>query len=93
MSLRRCMAEIDSAEFAEWIAYYQVEPFGEERADLRAGIGAAVVANVNRGAGAKAFSAVDFMPQFGGKRSDEQTPEQMMAVMLAVDAAQKARRR
>ena len=26
---------IDSKEFAEWMAYYQIEPFGEERADLR----------------------------------------------------------
>jgi hypothetical protein len=33
-------------ELAEWAAYYQCEPFGEERADLRAGIVASVIANV-----------------------------------------------
>jgi hypothetical protein len=86
------MAEIDSAEFSEWLAFYQVDPFGEERADLRAGINSAVIANIHRGGGIKAFTAADFMPQFD-RQEVTQTPEQMMAVMLAVDAAQQARRR
>ena len=85
------MAEIDSAEFSEWLAFYSIDPFGEERADLRAGINSAVIANIHRGAGVKAFSATDFMPQFDRKETT-QTPEQMMAVMMAVDAAQKAQK-
>ncbi len=48
---------------AEWIAYNQLEPIGEERADLRAGIIASTVANVHRGK-RKAFKASDFMPKF-----------------------------
>lgn len=34
-----------SQEFGLWIAYHQIEPFGEVRADLRAGIVASTVAN------------------------------------------------
>lgn len=37
MSVAEAQARIGSAEFAEWMAYYRVEPFGEERADLRNG--------------------------------------------------------
>ena len=37
MSVRQAQQEISSVEFAEWVAYYQLEPFGEDRADLRCG--------------------------------------------------------
>lgn len=37
-----------SSELTGWIAYFGLEPFGEERADLRSGIVAAVIANANR---------------------------------------------
>jgi hypothetical protein len=50
-------------EREEWAAYFDVEPWGEERADLRAGIIASTVANVNRGR-RKPFKPSDFMPEF-----------------------------
>ena len=53
---------LSSHELVEWEIYSQHEPFGEERADLRAGIIAAVIANTNRGKDQKAFSPTDFMP-------------------------------
>lgn len=49
------------------MAYFEVDPFGEERADLRAGIVASAVANANRVKG-KSFKPKDFMPQFDQKR-------------------------
>ena len=33
--MRELLQRIDSRELAEWQAYYRIEPFGEERADLR----------------------------------------------------------
>ncbi len=47
---------------AEFIAYDRVDPWDQSRADLRAGIIASVIANVNRGKKSKTFSARDFMP-------------------------------
>lgn len=44
------------------MAYYQLEPFGEERDDLRSGIIASTIANANRGKGQKPFKPSDFMP-------------------------------
>ena len=33
--MRELLARIDSRELSEWMAFYSIEPFGEERADLR----------------------------------------------------------
>lgn len=63
------MAKMSWRQYSAWQAYANVEPFGEERADLRAGIVASLIANVNRDTTQKPtpFSAVDFMPDFEGK--------------------------
>lgn len=46
------------------MAYFQFEPWGEERADLRSGIVASTIANVNRGKNTPAFKPEDFMPKY-----------------------------
>ena len=58
---------IPSDMLTEWIAYFRIDPFGEERADLRAGIIASTVANAFRSRGRSARPA-DFMPRFEPKR-------------------------
>lgn len=80
------LAHISARELAEWEAYYRLEPFGEERADLRAGIIAATEANAHRDAKKhrKAYEPGDFMPRFDlqqKKQSPQQTREfaRMMA--------------
>lgn len=53
------------ADLLTWYAYGNIEPFGEERADLRAGIVASTIANCHRDPSkGKAFQAGDFMPRF-----------------------------
>lgn len=79
MSLRRAQAEISAAEFAEWQAFYAIEPFGEERADLRAAIIAATVANSMRVKG-RVLTPADFMPDFGDG-SKRQTAQEMEAIL------------
>lgn len=51
-TVRELENRLSSAEFAEWMAYYSLEPFGEARDDYRAGLIAATVANC-AGAGKK----------------------------------------
>lgn len=91
MTVRRLLADTTSAELVEWMVYYQMEPFGPERADLQAGIVAATVANVNRDVKKqkKPYSAQDFMPKFtggaGGKA--EKSPEELRRKWEAVVAA------
>lgn len=76
MSVAQCQREVSAPELSEWIAYDHIEPFGERRADLRAGIVAAVTANAFRGKDSKPFQASDFMPDFD-KKLQQQTPEEM----------------
>lgn len=56
-------------QFVEWAAYSRLEPFGEERADLRAALITAKIHNVNVTKKSDLASPLDFMPNFsnGGK--------------------------
>jgi hypothetical protein len=75
----RPVAELQSSmsalEFAEWMAYTRIAPWGETRADLRAGIVASTIANINRAKKQKAYSPLDFMPRF--EPPDRPSPEQL----------------
>lgn len=72
------LGRMTSRQVAEWMAYNQIEPFGEERADLRAGIVASTIANVNRGKG-QPMKPADFMPKFD-RRETDQDPNLMKAM-------------
>jgi hypothetical protein len=71
------------------MAYAGLEPFGEERADLRAGIVASTVANTARDPKVQRdpFTPQEFMPKFESKDSTEQTPEQMLSIVEMLNAA------
>jgi len=58
------LREMRPYELAEWIAFFGINPWGEERADLRAGIVASTLANVNRDPKRRPepYRATDFMP-------------------------------
>ena len=85
MTVGELSNRMSSHELQEWIAYSLIEPFGEWRADLRAGIVASTIANVNRGKGRRAYKATDFMP-FERPQRKAQTPEEMKAVAHRVAA-------
>jgi flagellar basal body rod protein FlgC len=66
------------------MAYYQLEPFGEERDDLRAGIVASTIANANRNPKKRArpFQAKEFMPRFDEEREPQSWEEQLHIVEM-----------
>ncbi len=79
---------MSSREFAEWMAYYSIEPFGEEPANLRHGILTSVLANAHRDAKKQPqpFKPEDFMPKFDQPRADNEskwqaTKEKFMALV------------
>ena len=64
-TIQELRAVLSYAEFQEWCWYYQIEPWGEDRADLRAGIVASTIANYAgklRAEGAEPAIPADFMP-------------------------------
>ncbi len=60
------LREMTLAQFYEWRAYDDLEPFDETRADLRAASIVAAILNVNRRKGSRPVSLQDCMLRFGG---------------------------
>jgi len=87
------LEEIDAALFREWMIYDSIRPFGEEGADLRAGIIASTMANLQS---KKKFKPSDFMPcvKLTKTKSRRQTPDQMKAIlgMAKTAAVERAKR-
>ena len=61
MSVRRAQREIDAVEFAEWMAYHSLEPWGEDRAGIISSTMANAAPHVRR---RQPFVPQDFMPWF-----------------------------
>lgn len=77
------------AEYAQWQAYFQIEPWGSHVQDLRAGQIAAVVANANRDPAQRPqpFLPLDFAPwnHLGQQKAEPETyadPEAHSAAIL-----------
>lgn len=72
----------------EWQDYAILEPFGEIRADLRAAIISATIANVFRGKKQRAYRPADFMPKFGKVEVEERqqpTPQQLSQKVFVIN--------
>lgn len=78
------LARLPQRVWSEWQEFAMLEPFSEERADLRAGIIAATVANcLARGKGKPAFKPRDFMPQFEERvRSEPRASEHYQQALM-----------
>jgi hypothetical protein len=79
-----------SSEWAEVMALDSVQPFlGPERADLRTGIVASLIANVNRDPEkSQPFTPLDFMP-FNKQQQSEQSAEDQITVARMITEAQR----
>lgn len=78
------LSDMSWSELAVWLAFSSVEPLGDLRADLRAAITTAVIANCNRNPGTPPYSVSDFLPVFWkGERMVEVTNEEALLAELA----------
>ena len=73
------LAHISAREFAEWMAYAGLEPFGEPRADFRHAQALQMLANVNRTEGEpyplSAFLPEPIEPEPEDEDTDEDEPD------------------
>lgn len=74
MTIGDLLSRLDSAELSEWMAFYNLEPFGPEAEAYRSSLLAAQIQNYS-GFAKKAAQPKDFMP----KRDRIQTPEEQLA--------------
>lgn len=68
--VREAQTRCTHAEFLEWCAFYSIQPWGEERADLRIAQLCSIVANVAKGKKGRPFKPSEFMPRFGPARQN-----------------------
>lgn len=62
-------------QFLAWYVFHtQVELVGEERADMRMGTLASLIANMFSGKGSKKFKPLDFMPYTKDPKVSERKP-------------------
>lgn len=62
MTVGQLLASTSSSELAEWMAFDQIEPFGDPRADLRSAIVAAAVVNHSFSPPKQGVAPAAFMP-------------------------------
>ena len=88
LPVRELLARMGSDELTEWMAFYQLEPFGDFRADLRSAIVASTLANAHRSKEGKPFTPEDFMPfvhkHHKEHRSDQPTASEADASRLNI---------
>jgi hypothetical protein len=80
MSVAEAQARISAREFAEWIAYYGMSPFGPQRDDIRSGVLGASLASMWAKKGSR-LKASDFMPDFEKSKPEnrQESQEQIWA--------------
>ncbi|MDR5776624.1 MULTISPECIES: hypothetical protein [unclassified Caballeronia] len=95
MSVRRAKLEVSSAEFADWVALYEREPWGEHIEDLRVGALMSLLYNMSRAQDAPVASAAQFTPWSGWSRDSlkprKRSAHEIVASMLGVDLEAAAR--
>lgn len=79
MTVAELGARMSSREFSEWMAYYAIEPFGEERADLRQALTTSAVHNSIQAQSKhpKWTKPEDFMPY--SEQAQPKTPDEPLA--------------
>ena len=85
MTVGELLRKLPSSEFNEWFAYSDLEPFGEERADLRSGIVASTIASIYRKKGSRQPKPQDFMPKFGKPVERRQSTEEQIALIKSLE--------
>lgn len=89
MPVRELLERIPSYELSEWQAFYRVDPFGDQRADLRQGITSAIIANMFADKG-KAQPPMVFMPFREPEPEPEPDPQPAKQQMTIVQQIHQA---
>ena len=88
--MKQLYLETDSAELSEWEAYYNLEPWGESKEDIRTGIIASTIVNVNTGKNAKTFTYNDFIlkskleAEHEARHKQKQSSKQIASTLVGI---------
>lgn len=88
MSVAQLKATLPASEVAYWFALYELDPWGEQRADLRQAYTTTVIANSMGGGKTK---PLDFMPYLQGEKKRQTPQEQETIIRRFANAANAAK--
>lgn len=81
MTVRQLESKLEASELNEWMAFFNMEPWGAVREDYRAGIIASTLVNVNGGKkGGKPAQPTDFFDLYTRHNNRKQTNEQQINI-------------
>ena len=87
MTVKQLMQELGPAEIQGWLEYYRLEPFGQARGDMQAGIVASMVATVANSLGGgkgKLPEPSDFMLEFKRKAETSDPAKTVQSIISAL---------
>lgn len=77
--------ELDEGQLDRWMAFDKLDPFGDERADLRSGLLGSTLANLQIASGPK-LQPSHFMPFSGSGRRKRQSTRLQIAICRQIAA-------
>jgi hypothetical protein len=76
MTRAELLTRISSAELSDWLTYYELEPWGEQQAEYRAGLIASAMANTTRSKRSDhLFKPAEFMRELYIEEAKQDLPE------------------
>lgn len=90
MTVGELLARMSSRELTEWLAFSQIEPIGDAREDLRAGIIASTIANSFRDTEKqkKPYSPADFMIDWDNPpKREKKSPGNLLEMVERINVA------
>lgn len=90
MTRAELLARMSGPELDQWAAYERLEPWGEARADYRAGIVASVFYNMNKSEKAEPRIPRDFLPIWDAPPKGKASPADIRGKFLAAFPPSKA---
>jgi hypothetical protein len=85
MPVAQLQRQMSSSEFSEWMAYYSIEPFGEERADWRGALVPYMLACFMRKKGRKPrFEEFMLSTQMDAEPKKAESTKTMMAKLKGI---------
>ncbi len=76
------LAELPRRAFLDWVAYHELEPWDQDRADLRSAIVAATLANVFRQRGQPPRRVRDFLAYRGPRQPMSQAKLELFKSLM-----------
>lgn len=87
------LAELTSEQVSEWEAYFRLDPFSEDKEDLRFGSLCSFIVNIARSVwckkGTKMTTATDFIPKWNidldlEEKPKKQTVKEMKRILMTI---------